>query len=308
MTNLFSSLVFEGGGVKGIAYAGAVDVLESRGIMAGVKRVAGTSAGAVTAALLACGANAESLRRIIVSTPWRSFEDHGRLPFAQIYSLFHDYGWFKGNVLGAWIREQIGSLTGHPDMTFADLKAATDSHSSATSFRNLYVITCNLTDQTPVIFGPDTTPGAAIWKAVRASGSIPLFFVPVGIDGDEHVDGGCVWNYPISLFDEGGTCNPQTLGFRVGSPGGPAPRTIGSLKNYAEALIGFLVDSCNRSHLAAGDWNRTVWIDSGGIGATDFNLTAVQAQTLVAAGEAGAKKYFDWLDSQQAPSGRQGTP
>ena len=44
----FRNLVFEGGGVKGIAYAGAIGVLEERDILAGIQRVAGTSAGAIT--------------------------------------------------------------------------------------------------------------------------------------------------------------------------------------------------------------------------------------------------------------------
>ena len=42
----FKNLVFEGGGVKGIAYAGALQVLEQQTIMPDIKRVAGTSAGA----------------------------------------------------------------------------------------------------------------------------------------------------------------------------------------------------------------------------------------------------------------------
>jgi NTE family protein len=52
----FRNLVFEGGGVKGIAYAGAIEVLEKESILSDIKRVAGTSAGAITAALLASGA------------------------------------------------------------------------------------------------------------------------------------------------------------------------------------------------------------------------------------------------------------
>ena len=42
----FKNLVFEGGGVKGIAYAGALQVLETQNGMPDIKRVAGTSAGA----------------------------------------------------------------------------------------------------------------------------------------------------------------------------------------------------------------------------------------------------------------------
>ncbi|MBQ0128550.1 MAG: patatin-like phospholipase family protein, partial [bacterium] len=42
----FRNLVFEGGGVRGIAYAGALEVLEEEKILRKIKRVAGTSAGA----------------------------------------------------------------------------------------------------------------------------------------------------------------------------------------------------------------------------------------------------------------------
>ena len=43
----FRNLVFEGGGVKGIAYVGTMRVLESKGILQNISRVGGTSAGAI---------------------------------------------------------------------------------------------------------------------------------------------------------------------------------------------------------------------------------------------------------------------
>jgi len=52
----FKNLVFEGGGVKGIAYAGATKVLDEKNMLNSLVRVAGTSAGAITAALLSVGA------------------------------------------------------------------------------------------------------------------------------------------------------------------------------------------------------------------------------------------------------------
>src|SRR5579864_920356 len=51
----FQNLVFEGGGVRGVAYAGALDVLDRAGILSQIQAVAGTSAGAITAALVALG-------------------------------------------------------------------------------------------------------------------------------------------------------------------------------------------------------------------------------------------------------------
>ena len=51
-------LVCEGGGVKGIGLAGAYSVLEERGYRP--NNVAGTSAGAITAALIAAGYSSRS--------------------------------------------------------------------------------------------------------------------------------------------------------------------------------------------------------------------------------------------------------
>ena len=45
--------VFEGGGAKGIAFAGALDALEQQGH--GLRRIIGTSAGAITAVLCGTG-------------------------------------------------------------------------------------------------------------------------------------------------------------------------------------------------------------------------------------------------------------
>jgi len=55
MTYKFKNLIFEGGGVKGIAYVGAIKVLEEKGIMSSIVRVGGTSAGAINAVLVGLG-------------------------------------------------------------------------------------------------------------------------------------------------------------------------------------------------------------------------------------------------------------
>src|SRR5215207_5887574 len=69
--------VFEGGGVKGIAFAGAVAAAEEE---AGVREwvnLAGTSAGAVVAALLAVGYDSAGLRKILADAQYRRFADYG---------------------------------------------------------------------------------------------------------------------------------------------------------------------------------------------------------------------------------------
>lgn len=74
----FRNLVFEGGGVKGIAYAGAlseIDIGSHRGILKEIIRVAGTSAGAITATLVALGADGQYVRDVVGNTQFGKFMD-----------------------------------------------------------------------------------------------------------------------------------------------------------------------------------------------------------------------------------------
>ena len=46
------NLVFKGGGVRGIAYMGALAILEEVEVLKNIKRVAGTSSGAIAATMV----------------------------------------------------------------------------------------------------------------------------------------------------------------------------------------------------------------------------------------------------------------
>ena len=70
----FRNLVFEGGGVKGLAYIGALEVLESKGIIQDIKRFGGTSAGAINAALLALGYTRDQQKKILWDMDFRKFK------------------------------------------------------------------------------------------------------------------------------------------------------------------------------------------------------------------------------------------
>src|SRR5829696_3150734 len=66
---LDADLVLEGGGVKGIALAGAISVLQDRGYR--FHRVAGTSAGAIVGALVAAGTPHTRLREMMRDLDYR---------------------------------------------------------------------------------------------------------------------------------------------------------------------------------------------------------------------------------------------
>ena len=141
----------------------------------------------------------------------------------------------------------------------------------------------------------------SIVDAVHASMAIPLFFAAVQLD-KTYVDGGLFYNYPLDIFDKEGA--NLTLGLRVDTKDEQlqhryefsTAKPVTNFRQYLALLLGSLIDNANRSHLSSKDWERTIYLDSLGVSATDFNLSGKQKQDLYESGIFGAGKYFDWYD------------
>ena len=104
-------LVLEGGGVKGIGLVGALAVLEERGFRP--QSLAGTSAGAIAAALTAAGYSAAELLGILAELDFNSFKDEGwedRVPIVGTpLSVLKDEGIYEGGRLLEWMRELLAA-------------------------------------------------------------------------------------------------------------------------------------------------------------------------------------------------------
>jgi len=61
----FENLIMEGGGAKGVAYIGSLEVLENNNQMANLKRVGGSSAGGLTAIFVALGCSSSECEKYI---------------------------------------------------------------------------------------------------------------------------------------------------------------------------------------------------------------------------------------------------
>jgi NTE family protein len=71
----YKNLVFEGGGVKGVAYGGVFEVLEQKQITPQIESVAGTSAGAITATMMSLNYSAEVFLKIMMTRDFEKFLD-----------------------------------------------------------------------------------------------------------------------------------------------------------------------------------------------------------------------------------------
>jgi len=290
----YRNLVFEGGGVKGLAYAGAVDVLDQAGILSQIERVGGASAGAITATLVSLGYTGAEVTQTFMNMDFTKFEDGGLLGPER---LLREYGWYKGDYFLNFIEEQIEQKTGNPRSTFAEVKRP--------EFKDLYVVGTELTQQLSVVFSHESSPDMAIADAVRISMSIPLFFAAREIGDNVFCDGGVLNNYPITLFDQQrylsdpsgdpdeDITNPETLGFHLDNLSHPPVKTIKDLFRFVDEVYEAIIN-IQRDLLMSNpeDVKRSVFIDNLGIKTTDFKLTKEQKLALIKSGKDATEKYL----------------
>ncbi len=332
----FRNLVFEGGGVKGIAYVGAMKVLEDKKILPAIQRVGGTSAGAINATLLALGfTNAEQMK-IMWKLDFKNFLDDSWGKIRDVERLITKFGWYKGDFFHHWMGEHVREKLGDPNATFRDLKEAGKP--------DLYVYGTNLSTHFGEVLSIEHTPTMRIADAVRISMSIPLFFASIrNARGDVYVDGGLLNNYPVKLFDREKyvsednrpvmafktdyyeeenkqflkkhpksspyVYNKETLGFRLDSKqeiavfrygAEPQHEKIDDFFDYGKAMVTAIMSSQGNIHIHSDDWQRTIYIDTLGVGTTDFDLSDDRKKALEKSGKKGAEKYFKWFDREDS--------
>ncbi len=307
--------VFEGGGVKGIGLVGAITEVERAGYEFG--NLAGTSAGAIVAALLAVGYTGKELKGILQQLDYNDFKDEGlldKLPFVgKGLSLGFEYGIYEGEFFETWLE---GLLEAKGKTKFGDI--LTDDPDEKFRYK-FQAIAADVTDRRVLVlpgslrsFGYDPDE-FSISRAVRMSMSIPLFFEPVRLQdssGRTHfiVDGGVLSNYPIWLLDDGTSDPPwPTFGFKLMEPGtrtlkGPNRNPINNPVSFLKAVIGTMLDAHDSYHISksAGDFQRTIRIPTvielaglkKEIKTTDFGITQEESEALFQNGVEATKLFL----------------
>jgi len=158
------ALVLGGGGARGFAHVGVIKALEAAGVKPDI--VAGSSSGAIVAALYASGYSGLELEQIAVDLDQGALID---------FSLFGS-GWVQGVALQDYVNKAVGE---RPIEKLAKPFAvvATDAKSGRM-----------------VVFNRGDTG-----LAVRASSSVPDLFVPPVIDGVAYLDGGLTSPVPVRV-------------------------------------------------------------------------------------------------------------
>ncbi|WP_416367218.1 patatin-like phospholipase family protein [Paenibacillus sanfengchensis] len=289
--------VFEGGGVKGIAFVGAIEVMESQGY--NWKRLAGTSAGSIVAALLACGYHSSEIKKLMSSLDYNQLLGRSwmnRLPFFnKTVPLITKSGVYSNHVLEGvmekWLEDKGIKY-------FGDLPPG-----------KLSIIASNISNGKMVVF-PDDLPDYglspsrfSIASAVRMSTTLPFFFQPYLWKTPLYkkpyymLDGGLLSNYPIWLFDVAGIPRWPTFGFRLSAKRTYAhERDIKGPLSLFKGVFKTMLQAHDQRHVDEHSEERSVFIPTGSVTTTEFDLSEEDKETLLVSGRVAAEQFLKKWD------------
>jgi predicted acylesterase/phospholipase RssA len=294
--------VFQGGGCRGTALVGAYEACLRAGV--NFSEVAGTSAGAIIAALIGAGASPEFLREKLNNLDYKSFlgkpeknNDGIKEKFWRIVSfllkltkykmltkLVLHGGFYSSLPIENWMRNTLREL--RPDVQhpihFKDLKIPTR------------IVATDLSACREQVWGTKETPNEDVAFAVRASCSIPFFFQPVIKGQSRYVDGGILSNLPAFVYTNGKTAHSfanRILAFRL----------IEENENVvswdpviiSRKLIGAIIDGATELQVSLKGSVYTIDIKTTNIKATDFDkMTPEIKDNLFDAGKRSTENFI----------------
>lgn len=290
--------VFEGGGIRALGLAGALQIAEEKGYQ--WQRLAGTSAGAIVASLLAAGYRGEEIATImleedfmqLIPTTWML-----RIPYVgPVLRVWVRNGLYSSKPLERWIGQLLAK---RGIVTFSDLKERQLSVIASDISRGLLLVLPD--DLEEYGFRPDRLTVA---RAVRMSCSIPFFYEPSVVvhapsaKKSYIVDGGMLSNFPVWLFDQE---NPRwpTFGFRLISKTAGEPHPISGPFTLLRAMVYTMLEAHDNRHIKDQDKVRTILVPTLNVRTTDFHLDRKERKKLIQSGADAAERFFsNWTFAQ----------
>jgi len=288
------ALIMKGGGIKGLAYVGALKELEK---YYEFNWYIGTSAGAITAALLASGVSVNGLETILKETDFKAVLLDSSKRWL-LYNLLTKGGLYPGIKFRAWIGNLINkALESSQTVHMNDLPKI------PSILKQRLTVYASAKGKKAVVFDSTSakSAGTPVNFAVRCSMSIPLLFVPESNDGSYTVDGGAQNNYPVTALLED---NPGAdfIGLYLGPE-------IYEEKEWQLPPVLAILDDLRSIFLDTADMealrehrDRTIIIDPRPISTLDFNLSDDEKDFLLKAGKASALKFLSRISLPNGPA------
>jgi len=298
--------------------AGGVNVFALLGALRGVAEhpvkpierwvnIAGTGWGALAAAFLALGRPLEELEALLHDTELPRLADRGlagSLGSGLLAAAFSG-ALFRGRALTKWLDRSLQGAT------FADVRAEGNYRLRLLAADLTHAELLVLPDDLPRYRLPATSkpiePDAfPLALALRMSMALPYLFPAVELErlDPRHraaiVDGTQFAELPVWMFDTERPARP-TFGFQVRrgervTTAVSYPWVVPRAVRLALDIARTTASASDRRFAAHSSRVRTVTVDPGLVGATDFQLSDEQKTTLVGVGRSAARTFLDTFD------------
>lgn len=288
--------VFQGGGCRGAAFAGAYEKAVDCGVS--FSELVGTSAGSIVATLIGAGAEPKKLCELIKEMSFKDFVEPATLlssykppkysglikyipnKYTQKYHrIFTHLGLHNSQFINKWMNEQLKKLL--PDVRtnvkFRDLIIPTS------------VVVSDITTKRIKVYGTNETPDEDVADAVQKSCNIPFFFQPLEM---RYVDGGILSNLPSIVFEN----NPnkmfnKILAFSLESDDNTDD--LNDLERYSNAVLSTALEGGLDLQLSLQANVQIIKINTGNVYATDFEkIDAKVLDFLIERGKHAVNVFF----------------
>ena len=223
-------LVLSGGGARGFAHIGVLQVIDSLNIP--IDYIAGTSIGSIIGGLYAYGYSVNELDSLARTIEWPIiFSDkppRSRLTYFEKWDM--ERFQLPLNIHKFKIQEPSGLIAGQKISLL--LSRLTLSQSGQTDFDSLYIpFRCIAAD---IITGNEVVlKKGPLSKAIRASMSVPSIFTPIDWGDSLLIDGGVLNNLPVDVAQEMGA--DYIIAVNVGVPPKSRDKLTGALSIFIQS-------------------------------------------------------------------------
>lgn len=264
---MITELAISGGGVKGIAFLGALMELAVMDML-DLKRIATASIGTFISIALCIGFTAKELLDILWDWPLETLKDLDLDDFVARRSIM------EGQALRSFFVDILSKkVSTIKDKTLGDIYDM--------SGIELIISVCCVETGGVEYITSHGTPHINVITLLMMTTALPAIFPPIRWEGRLYIDGGVIDNCPIEKLSE--------HAWSIVSTSTETPKPLeDTFFGYFIGVVRMIYDNTKPKIKT----DRTIEIDTNDIGVTSFDLTVDQRMALITSGREAVRRHF----------------
>ena len=227
---MYTHIVIGGGGIKGCVITGALEAMDTFFNINRIKYIIGSSAGGVIGLLLSLNFTPTEMSSIFLNINLIDYRE------IKVSNLIKHFGVDDGKKLIRLIKAIILQKWNRYNFTFKELFKLTG--------KTLILTGSNISKNKIVYFSRYTYPNMLILDALRITIGYPVLYQPIKLNGDYHIDGAALDNYPMGYFKN--VKRKIGISLETVQNKGENVYNITNIINYSSAVIFSIVDRYHR--------------------------------------------------------------